>query len=312
MHAAKILCLVLTLAAPLKSVAMECFEEGGSVTVTTTLPPDLYVLASTPDKTVIWQSPTFTRTFTCYSSITEDVKIWVNPSNAKPATGAEVGLVFNGKTFTQSSGSIPTGQTVPAKGQTVFTLSYSLVLLRKGAGTTSGSTVLNGYGVFQLDGTGGVNQRPSKNFRHLISGTVNFTRGTCSLRAGDESKTVTLPPVVTHKLPGVGGTAGRVPFSLQVQNCDVGVKGASFMFSGTPDPNDAKAFTNIGNAQGVAIYLRNADGSKVIPPKGTEGNVAPVSANVGVLDLNAEYVVTRPTVSPGTVKALATFGLNYQ
>ncbi|MBR8362319.1 type 1 fimbrial protein [Burkholderia sp. AU19243] len=313
MRAANILCLTLILFVPLKGWALECFEDGSNaVTTTTTLPADLYILASTPDNTLIWQSPTFTRTFGCFSGMKEEVMIWVNPSKAKPATGAEVGLVINGKTYTQSSGAIPTGYTVPANGKRVVKLTYSLVLLRKGTGSTSGSTTLNNYGVFQLDGIGGVNPTPGRNFRHLISGTVKFTRGTCSLRAGDDNRTVPLPRVVTQKLPAVAGTAGRVPFSLQVQNCDIGVKGASFTFSGTPDSNDTNAFANTGTARGIAVYLRNADGNKLIRPTGQEGNVAPVSANVGKLALNAEYVVTRPAVNPGTVRALATFGITYQ
>ncbi|MBR8069524.1 type 1 fimbrial protein [Burkholderia cenocepacia] len=311
-------CLILLLLVPLKSFALSCYlgeSKNGPVTDTAQLPSDLYVLASTPEKTVIWQSPTYTRTFSCFSYYNEGISLWVNPARTTIASGVEVGIVFNGITYTKTSGAIDTGYRTDHytnEYTKTFTITYSLVLLRKGAAPNSGQTIINNYGVFQLDGAGGVNNASGNNFRHLVNGSVKFTRGTCSLRVGDVTKTVDLQPVLIKNLPSVGGTAARAPFSLQVGNCDEGVKGASFTFTGKPDSTNAKALANTGTATGIALYLGSAGDNTVIPPTGT-GNTrtVPLLGTTATLDLYAEYVVTQPTPTPGSVKSQSTFSIIY-
>ncbi|HEP6427489.1 fimbrial protein [Burkholderia cenocepacia] len=313
--------LFLLLLIPLKSFALTCYQgtdSKGPVTATAQLPSDLYVLASTPERAVIWQSSTITTTFTCYSAVNEPIWLWVNPSRATIATGADVAIVLNGTTYTQKDGKIFSGFYTNdyygiALYRKTFTITYSLMLLRKGAAPNSGQTIINNYAVFQLDGQNGINGDPGKNFRHLVNGSVKFTRGTCSLRVGDATKTVDLQPVLIKNLPPVGGTAARAPFSLQVGNCDEGVKGASFAFTGTPDPNNAKALANTGTATGIALYLGSAADNTIITPTGT-GNtrVAPLLGTTATLDLYAEYVVTRPTPTPGSVRSQSTFSITYQ
>ncbi|VWB06007.1 fimbrial subunit type 1 [Burkholderia latens] len=194
-----------------------------------------------------------------------------------------------------------------------FNISYSIVLLRKGSAPQTGKADIANYAIFQMDGDGGANENPYRNFRRLINGSVKFTRGTCSLRVGDETKTVKLSPIVLSKLPPVGGTVGRVPFSLQVRQCDEGVKGAAFTFTGTADSSNANALANTGTARGVALYLRSADDNGVVPPSGTDRKrMASIVGSEGTLDLNAEYVVTSPNVAPGTVNSRVTFGISYQ
>ncbi|MCO8613951.1 fimbrial protein [Burkholderia multivorans] len=317
MQIRKFLLPALLLLVPLKSFALECLiNSNHTSSATMSLPSKLYVLASTPNDHVIWQSPTITETFRCWSNIVEPISFWVNPTKASPAPGVTVGILFQGKIYTQASGAIPTwySTTEFASGSVrrrIFPVSYSLVLLRSGAAPATGQVSINNYPVFQLDEQGGINANPASNFQHLINGTVYFTRGTCSLRAGDENKTVTLPQLVTYKAPPAGGTTGRVPFSLQVQQCDEGVNGAAFLFSGTPDANDTSAFTNIGTAKGIAVRLLDTDG-KTIPPTSNNKSLAPVLGNTGTLDLSAEYVITRAPPTPGTVNSLVTFGISYQ
>ncbi|MBN3565553.1 fimbrial protein [Burkholderia cenocepacia] len=315
--------LILLLLIPLKSFALSCYQgesRNGPVSEVTQLPPDLYVLASTPEKSVIWQSATYTRTFSCFSSSQENISLWVNPVRITIASGVEVGIIFNGKTYTKTSGAIPTGYSTEFSNASgtreyikTFTITYSLVLLRLGAAPNSGQTTIPNYAVFQLDGVGGVNNAPGNNFRHLINGSVKFTRGTCSLRVGDIAKTVALQPVLIRNLPPVGGTAARAPFSLQVGNCDEGVKGATFAFTGTPDANNTKALANTGTSTGIALYLGSAADNTIITPTGTGNSRAvPVLGAGATLDLYAEYVVTRPTPTLGSVKSQATFSISYQ
>ncbi|EKS9798744.1 MULTISPECIES: fimbrial protein [Burkholderia] len=314
----KIFVLVWLLVASLKVYAVSCWDyRSGAMSDVTELPVNLYVLASTPDGTTIWGSDLISREIYCRSSVKEVISLWVNPEKKDLASGAEVALEFNGVVYSQSSGAISsgnkTGNCSTSECNVRFSLSYRLIVRRKGAAPSSGLANISNYSVFQIDGEGGLNGAQNQNFRHKINGSVKFTRGVCAIRAGDENRVISLKPTLLTKLPGVGGAVGRMPFSLGLVNCDEGVKGATFSFSGTPDSDNKNAFKNDGTAKGVAIYLGNVNSGAVITPSGAGSSVvSEVSSSSTVLNLYGEYVVTRDPATAGTVKSTVIFTVSYQ
>ncbi|WP_412530418.1 fimbrial protein [Burkholderia lata] len=283
----------------------------------TTLPGDLYVLASMQEGGVIWESGAIQQQFYCSSNVKEPISFWVNPRSAVVGEGVEVAIRYNGKLYRQSDGSIPTGFTIDRPYmfwyEQAFKITYSLVLLRKGPAPISGQTPISNYSVFQLDGKGGVNSTPSKNFNHLISGQIAFSPGTCDFRVGDENKVVTLPPVSVTALFAVGNTAGRKPFSVAMQKCAVGVKQVTFSFTGDADPDMPSAFRNTGVAKGVAVRLTKADDNAILGANGVGNSAAvPVSDSSVTLNLAAEYVATTGHPSAGSVTSLAIMSVSYE
>ncbi|UTH74784.1 fimbrial protein [Chromobacterium sp. IIBBL 290-4] len=309
------LCLLLS-AAPSLSHALGCWngkDTTGAVSATLTLPSNLYVAANVPVGTVIWQSPLQTLSLYCTQSIGEDVYFWVNPQNQTLAAGVQIGILFNGVTYTRNSGAIDTGIYVPWYGAVKTSLQYSIVLIKTANAPSSGSVNVSQYSVFQLDGVGGINITPNINFNQLISGTVFFTPGgTCNLSAGGQY-TVNLPIVGGPQFAAVGSALARSYFTISAQNCSTGVKTATFRFSGTSDSDNPVLFANTGgSAKGVAINLGSvADGANIGANATNNTRVVNVQSQAAQLGLFAEYVRTN-TVMPGGLQTAITIDMLYQ
>ncbi|MDN7994205.1 fimbrial protein [Burkholderia orbicola] len=300
------------------SYAIQCWEnkKNGPVSDITTLPGTLDVPASTSDGATIWESPTFTKHIYCESSIKEPVAFWVNPRRRPAGDGLEVAIRYKGKVYRESDGAVPTGFSVAQPFwfyfNTEFDVTYSVLLLRKGDSPVSGPVPMSQYSVLQLDSQSGVNASGAQLFNHLISGTVTFAPGTCDIRAGDDRRTVPLPPVQAVKLSSVGATAGRTGLTLSVQNC-VGVRQVKFSFSGDPDSAMPTAFRNTGSAAGVAVRLANAADNATLAANGAGNSViGPVTNGAASVNLQAEYIGTTGRPGAGSVASLATMNIEYQ
>ncbi|UEP25805.1 fimbrial protein [Burkholderia ambifaria] len=300
------------------SYAIQCWanKKNGPVSDLTTLPETIDVPASTGSGAVIWESPSFTKHIYCESSINEPVAFWVNPRRRPVGEGLEVALRYKGNVYRESDGAVPTGFSVDRPfwlhWDREFDVTYSLLLLRKGDSPVSGPVPISQYSVLQLDSQSGVNASGAQLFNHLISGTVTFAPGTCDIQAGDDRKTVSLPPVQATKLSGVGATAGRTGLTVSVQNC-IGVRQVKFSFSGDPDSAMPVAFRNTGTATGVAVRLANAADNATLAPGGTGNSVVePVTSGAATVNLQAEYIGTTGRPGGGSVASLATMHIEYQ
>ncbi|WP_434629534.1 fimbrial protein [Chromobacterium sp. CV08] len=308
--------LALTMAMPLSCHALGCWNgsnSSGSVSSTFTLPSNLYVAANAPVGTIIWQSPLQNLSLYCTQSIGENVYFWVNPKKVALAPGLQIGIIFNGQTYTQSSGAIDTGIYVPWGGSVTTMLQYSIVLLKTVGAPSSGTASINQYAVFQLDGIGGINAQPNINFNQLVNGSLTFTPGgTCNLSANGQY-TINLPTVGSSQFPSVGSTLARSAFTISATNCSTGVNTATFRFSGTADANNPVLFANTGgSAQGVAINLgSSADWSNIGANNTNNTRVVNVQSQSAQLGLFVEYMRTA-TVVPGTLQTAITIDMLYQ
>lgn len=254
------------------------------------------------------------------------MKFWLNPSRMPLPQGVDLALRFGGTltpvgtsgTQTVNTG-IPVVQVSYGVGfgnELRFDLTYSIVLLKKGLLPSGTMIAFNNFDVFQLDGTTAVNNNTNASrMRQRIMGTVQiFSGGTCSLAAGDQAKTIILPPVTTQVLPTIGASAGKTAFSLSVNNCDEAVRTAKFSFSGQAS-TDRRYFANSGTARGVAIKLSTDPGDTLIAPQDgpTGANQAnlPISGRSGELKLFAQYIRVSE-LAPGTVAGQVILSITYQ
>ncbi|WP_343584278.1 fimbrial protein [Herbaspirillum sp.] len=313
---------VLALLFSVGAEAVQCKQSSGGTVISLMAPASLKIPASAPNGTEIWRSAPQTVEVECWDSTYGDgLYFWLNPDRRMLADGVVVGLVYNGVTTISNpvmSGGlarVATGHSISGRPSTRrFTISYSVVFIKQGANPSSGTARIQDFAVFQIDGDGGLNMiRDHSRLRQTVSGSVVFTEGgTCVIAAGDQRKTVPLPPVRISDLPSIGAAAGKTPFNLSLHNCSDAVRSARFIFSGSPATGNARYFANSGAAQGIALRLAADDDNTVITPQPTGNETTiPIINKSGTLGLHASYVRTAEIV-PGDLRAMAEFTIIYQ
>jgi type 1 fimbria pilin len=159
---------------------------------------------------------------------------------------------------------------------------------------------------------GTVAPRPVETFN--INATILIQVPTCTIAPGSISKSVTLPSAQIQQLTGQGTTTGKTPFSLQLTQCPTGLHVYVTLDTTNPQIGDTGVIaptTGAGYASGVGVQILHADGTTPIA-FGSAINTGTTAASNYNIDLFARYYQTGTTVSPGTVKGVATYTINYQ
>ena len=155
---------------------------------------------------------------------------------------------------------------------------------------------------------------------HAADGTVTIngmvTDQTCEVSANSKDITVTLPTVGVGSLATAGTTAGRTPFTINLENCKAGQVSAFFETGGNVDAASGR-LNNTGNASNVQVQLLS-DSSVVIPvlanaaqaPVTTKATVAK-DADSAALNYYAEYYATGDA-TVGNVATSVQYTINYQ
>ncbi|EBP9972603.1 F17 fimbrial protein [Salmonella enterica subsp. enterica] len=158
---------------------------------------------------------------------------------------------------------------------------------------------------------------------YAYDGTINFVGKvvdqTCSVKAGTDNLTVTLPTVSKTALDADTKTASLTPFSIQLTGCatgkaDAGTVKAYFEPNATTDFNTGN-LTNTGTAQNVQIQLLNANGTTPIKlgQDISAQNVSGEAINGGDVTLryNAQYYATG-AADAGDVAATVNYTVAYE
>ena len=155
---------------------------------------------------------------------------------------------------------------------------------------------------------------------HAADGTVTIngmvTDQTCEVSANSKNITVTLPTVGVGSLATAGTTAGRTPFTINLENCKAGDVSAFFETGGNVDAASGR-LNNTGGASNVQVRLLN-DSSVVIPvlanadqaPVTTKATVAK-DGDSAALNYYAEYYATG-AAKAGDVATSVQYTINYQ
>lgn len=155
---------------------------------------------------------------------------------------------------------------------------------------------------------------------HAADGTVTIngkvTDQTCKVSANSKDITVTLPTVGVGSLATAGTTAGRTPFTINLENCKAGDVSAFFETGGNVDAASGR-LNNTGTAGNVQVQLLS-DSSVVIPvlanaaqaPVTTKATVAK-DADSAALNYYAEYYATGAATA-GDVATSVKYTINYQ
>ncbi|MGT2432636.1 fimbrial protein [Cupriavidus basilensis] len=182
------------------------------------------------------------------------------------------------------------------------------------AGNLAGSAYYPGY--YTVCPQNGICYPGDLGLTILLSATVRLVNGTCS--TPDQS--VALPAMVMHKLKGVGSTgdqSGTKGFALRFNNCPPGFARVGYTLTpiGGPAPNFAGALPVAGGstAKGVAIQITGTNGTPA-----TFNQSLPLSAyststgGTYSIPMNARYIQTEATVTPGTISGMMSVLVDYQ
>ncbi|MFZ5210256.1 type 1 fimbrial major subunit FimA [Enterobacter kobei] len=151
-----------------------------------------------------------------------------------------------------------------------------------------------------------------------FGGRINFegevVNAACAVDANSTNQTIQLGQVRSGSFNAAGQLAGKVPFSIQLNDCDTTVSStASVGFIAVQDATDQNALAvngGAGAATGIGIYITDASGT-VVTPDGTESSAVTLIDGKNVLPFHAQYVSTDAAVTAGTANATTTFRVIY-
>jgi major type 1 subunit fimbrin (pilin) len=147
------------------------------------------------------------------------------------------------------------------------------------------------------------------------TGTIKFTGqvldSTCTL----DSKSLDVPMgAVTVDAFATAGTTGRkVPFQINLSNCNAKLSGVRVELDGPGDsiqPEFLGLDTGAAAAKGIAIELLDKDAKRV--PINSASNEYAITEGSNALDFGARYISTADAVSAGDANASAAFTLLYR
>lgn len=177
------------------------------------------------------------------------------------------------------------------------------------SGSLKGAATYPDYWIFWPVGMSSSSSAPGIR----MTGNVFIITGTCSVPA----QTVVLPPVSLTSLQGVGATSGQHAFNIQLENCPVGFNrvGHTLTAIGGEVPNTPGALKPSVGSTATGVAIRLTDASHAPATFGTSlpvTNYSKVIGGAATVPMNASYVRTDTTVSPGTVKGAVQVLLDYQ
>ena len=144
-----------------------------------------------------------------------------------------------------------------------------------------------------------------------------FIASACAVENDSQDQTVTLGQYSTKSIKKVGDTTTKVPFNINLVDCDKGAfSNVSVAFSAPSKDGQLLEVDGSGSneavAQGVGIELLD-NSMKTIQVAGSTFST-PQTLYDGRNSLNffARYKATNATVTPGQANATATFKIKYQ
>lgn len=157
-----------------------------------------------------------------------------------------------------------------------------------------------------------IDTRSSKTYIYM-SGTITPIAGTCSV----PSQTVKLPNTMLNKLDQVGSTAGLKNFQIQVNNCPKGYNRIGYLLEPVggviENAPGVLPLTGGSTASGVKIQITDDKGQPATME--TSIQVDDYRKETGgsyAIPMQASYIRTGSTATPGTVNGALNVLLDYQ
>lgn len=150
-----------------------------------------------------------------------------------------------------------------------------------------------------------------------ITITGNVADNACEVDAGSQNFTVDLLSSASKQFSSVGAVTPPVPFSVKFSRCGSTARAVRIGFTGTADSNNPALLQLVGGAgvaTGMGVQLLDSrQNSIAVNAAQTALNwVTLASGQPNTVAFYAQLKASRMPVTAGTVKADATFTLEYQ
>jgi type 1 fimbria pilin len=178
----------------------------------------------------------------------------------------------------------------------------------------TGPLVAGSYSTSGIPGITVIYSPATTNQILISNATITITSQGCTV--GNNDIIVPLPTQSVTSMTAIGQTTGNTGFQISLQ-CDPGIK-IAYEIDGTPDANVANVLANAtgtGYATGVGVQL--LQGTTPVTLNTLSGTYAQTPAGGTTqttvdIPFIARYYRTATPMTAGTVKATATFQMNYQ
>lgn len=314
------------LMAPATGLAMTCKVQGsGETEVRADLSSSVAIPATLPDSSVVWRSERLNVAVECsreQSGAVEDVVLYLNPENLQIGQGIRAGLSLEGVDYLQSSGRVPTGQTLPACSEPIdniaacpkvnFTLPFSVFIQKFGPTPPSGqASELFGYRLFQVDSGNAMNPVSGTTLSYVINNLTGLRFVACNAELRVMPETVDFGDVTISNVR-VGEVATFQRFALATSRiCD-----SPFSLNARFTPVSGVLAGDVlvpTNNDSVGIRIVNARTQMPVryhePFHATDLNGADYSATA---DFNAELIWQTDSPTPGPFSAEVMVDLFYK
>ncbi|RBQ33799.1 hypothetical protein C2125_13065 [Rahnella aquatilis] len=210
------------------ALALDCVEKGTGIVDKLPIPVgQLAIPANVPPGTKVWESNDITVTAYCdnvLGSSIDVVHFYFNPKSQSIGEGLRLGVSYNGQELEQDQQRTSTNSPPIQRGGSV-TLDVTFRLYIKVTGTPPSTGYYLGadqFTVFQLDGSGSVNNTPgAKNLKYNLSGLqgVRFLACGSDLKVYPESQILNFGEIQSTMLSRSAGVS--LPFAIRAvkQGC---------------------------------------------------------------------------------------------
>ncbi|AZD80196.1 fimbrial protein [Pseudomonas chlororaphis] len=290
--------LALLLVLTQKSFALACLKDDSQANAAVMINTSIAVPNTLPKDTVLWRSENQSISVTCWQDGTapaEDVYLYLSPKDqsfTQLGPDMELGIGMNGQD--QRCSQLPrcrlilpihfNGCSIEAwqggcRGyRQTTTLNFNFFLSKKSlpsSGKEGSLTLVPTYPAFQLDGIGGLNPSPDKNFRMTLSGLNNLRYIACSSVLSISPKTV--------NFGGINSTGAQV---------NKVIKEVPFSISAIKTCNSVYGL----NAVLTPVAATAADGYTLVPSNNTSVGISLLKQpNRSAIPFNKEFTLVAPT-----------------
>ncbi|AZD55397.1 putative exported protein [Pseudomonas chlororaphis subsp. aurantiaca] len=291
----QLLSLALLLVLTQKSYALACKKDRTQASDTIMINTTIAVPSVLPKDTVLWRSDNYSISMTCWQDRTgvgsEYVYFYLSPRDqglTQLGPDLELGIHLNGTDLrcTQLPGcrvQLPIqfdGCWAPIcdqKAQT-FPLNFNFFLSKRsppGSGKEGALTTVSTYPAFQLDGVGGMNTEPGRNFVMTLTGLNNLRYVSCASSLSISPKTINFGAINSFEAQA-NEVIKEVPFNITaIKNCN-----SVYGLNGYLNPVAATA----------------ADGYTLVPNNNTSVGISLLKQpSRSAIPFNKEFTLVAPT-----------------
>ncbi|CNG96585.1 fimbrial protein [Yersinia aldovae] len=317
-----ILILVSGLFASQQVLALTCVLSTTSASsFTESIANSIAIPQSVPDGTIVWRSELRVLPVKCYMTgafSAEAVKAYYNPASIAMPTGITLGANINGVNVdaatSSSTNGVAIGITVPTCSNsagcpstgTTFNASY-YIYAKKSGSRPSGTYPLASFKVFQLDGSGGMNNVAGSNLVYSASNLGNIRFITCNATASVSPNLVNFGSIVANK-PVIGNVVKERNFTITVsKTCSDPVKVSTTYSSLRSIING----NEVDLGKGLSLQIKNLNTGNYIIYNNVESIADLSSMNSVTVPFLAQLKWNKNTAVKGSINSAVTFTFSY-